>query len=205
MVVYRWDCMCAREGSVCAMFMWLCPQTEAKEKSLSADDGDDSSSFGIGHSSDGPMETVDLQAAVSGEEDMRTVIAAIAALSRGQAMVVDKLTQLEKVQIDVQFICDDMKFVHEDIERVFDQVCDIRDAAAESGRVKEDVSADASPPEPWNGNGNDLDPPMALSVSTTFGDTAGYDDDVPYGTPGSMTVESTLSKHNRTRPIQTLQ
>ena len=168
--------------------MWECPQIDEREQILSGDDDNDCSSFGTAPSSEGFMEALDIRAAASEEGDMHTLIAAIAALSRGQAVVTDKLALLEKLvgagQIDIAWVREDMKCVHQDIERVFDQVCDIRDAAAEVGRLKEDVSVDASPTPPWNGTSHAPDAPKAPSVSTTFGEPTCDDEDMHHGHGG---------------------
>ena len=127
------------------------------------------------------METPQLAAVASGHEDMPTLLAAIAALSRGQAIVVEKLTLL---QFDMAGVREDMKAVETVMGDLATHVCDIRDATSELERVKELVAVDDSPPQPWNGEEQVVDIGKAPSMSTTFGNQTCDDDDLPYGHAG---------------------
>ena len=64
-------------------------------------------------------------------------------------------------------------------------MCDIRDATAEVERSKEQISVNASRPNPWNGKEHAMDLATVSSVSTTFGEPTCDDDNVPYGNTGS--------------------
>jgi hypothetical protein len=115
---------------------------------VAADDGDDASSYGTEESGEVPMETPYIEPAVSKEDDITTLIAAVAAFSREQTVVIEKLDFLEKIVETVQFdminVRDDMKAVNVAMERIAGHVCGIRYVPAEVEIRKEQVSLDNS-------------------------------------------------------------
>ena len=159
---------------VCNRFMRNCTQIAEKERSPSVGEGDELSSYGSGHSSEGYLEPHTIPAPTSGEDDLPTLVAGIAALSRGQAIVLEKLTFLEKivgtVQFDMTWVCDDVKSVHEAMDRFADFACDFQDEAVEVQRLKEQVSLDGSPRQAWKGKEVVVDLPRGPSVSTSLGE-----------------------------------
>lgn len=169
-------------------FMRLLLQIAEKEHSVSAEEGDEGSSYGSGHSSEGLMEPPELAAEAGEEEDMPTLIAAIAALSRGQAIVVEKLTLLEKVvgtlQLEMNSVRDDMKVVHQVMGRVADHVCDIRDVTADVERLKEQVSMDAIPPQHWKEMPHGMEITRAPHASTSRAKPTRGENDDPHSNAG---------------------
>ena len=61
-------------------------------------------------------------------EDMAALLGGIAQLARGQAIVLERLSFLEKivgtVQFDMTWVRDDVKSVHEAMDRFADFACD---------------------------------------------------------------------------------
>jgi hypothetical protein len=159
---------------------FMCVGYVQQEQALSADDADDISSYGSEPSSEGRMQSTRLAMAASGSGDMATLFAAIATFARGQAIVTEKLEFLEKavgtVQFDMTWVRDDMKVVHQVVEKMVDTVYNIHDDAVELDRAREQVSLDASPPLPWRGKEQVADIPKPPSASTSRGD-AHYADD----------------------------
>jgi hypothetical protein len=94
------------------------------------------------------METSYIGPAVSKVDDITTLIAAVAAFSREQTVVIEKLDFLEKIVGTVQFdminVRDDMKAVNVAMERIAGHVCGIQYVAAEVERRKEQVSLENS-------------------------------------------------------------
>ena len=164
--------------------MWLkFPQVAEPDPSLAADEADDVSSYGTGHSSEGFMERTRLAVAASEGADIETLFAAIATFSRGQSIVIEKLALLEKVvgtvQFDMTWVRDDMKSVHQVMERIAGHVCNIKETTAEAERLREQVSVDASPPQPCRGKASADDFEKAPSASTTRGEQQRGDDELP--------------------------
>lgn len=170
---------------VCNRFMRSCPQIDEEGEETWADDGDGYSSYGTDESGDGPMDTSMTRAAVSGNADITTLIAAVAEFSRGQAVVIEKLTLLEKVvgtvQFDMTWVRDDMKAVNDAMSRIADQVRDPRDATPELERPPEQVSVEASLGLPWKGKEKCAELGKGPSASTSLGEEEYGDVDVPNG------------------------
>ena len=150
------------------------PQIAELDPALPQDEDDELSSYGTGNSSEGRMENT--RDAVAGSEggDIETLLSAILTFSRGQAIVIEKLALLERVvgtvQFDMTWVRDDMKAVHQVMERLAEDMCDIRDGTAEVERPREQVSVDASPPQAVGGNGDVEDVTKAPSASTSRGE-----------------------------------
>lgn len=168
---------------VCNRFMRNCTQIAEKERSPSVGEGDELSSYGSGHSSEGYLEPHTIPAPTSGEDDLPTLVAGIAALSRGQAIVLEKLTFLEKivgtVQFDMTWVRDDMKSVQQVMERIGSHVSDIRDAAAEADRHEEQAPVERGPRQAMKGKEQVevyMRPP---SLSTSLVERACRGGDVP--------------------------
>lgn len=147
---------------------------------MSADDGDDISSYGSEPSSEGRIQSTRLAMAARGSEDMAALFGAIATFARGQAIVIEKLEFLEKavgtVQFDMTWVRDDMKAVHQVVEKMADIVYNIHDDAVELDRAREQVSLYGSPPPPWRGKEQVADIPKPPSASTSRGDAHCADD-----------------------------
>ena len=163
-------CLC----KICNRFMSKCPQVAEKENLLPLDEVDETSSYGSGHSSEGVLEPIAMPVHTSGAEDIATVFSGIAALARGQDIVVEKLSFLEKIvgtlQFDMTWVRDDMKSVHQAMDRFADYVGDVEDEAAEAQRLKEQVSLDGSPHPAWKGKEVVVDFSWPPSASTSFGE-----------------------------------
>jgi hypothetical protein len=148
------------------------------------DDGDDASSYGTEESSETPMETSYIEPAVSKEDDITTLIAAVAAFSREQTVVIEKLDFLEKIVGTVQFdminVRDDMKAVNVAMERIAGHVCGIRDVPAEVEIRKEQVSLENSLGLPSSWKENTVSFGKGPSASTPRGSPTYQIDDVPF-------------------------
>ena len=141
---------------------------------MSGDEVDEASSYGSGHSSGAFMEASTVAVPASGGEDMAALLGGIAQLARGQALLLDRLSCLERivgtVQFDMTWVRDDTKSVHEAMDRFADFVCDFQDEAIEVQRLKDQVSLDGSPRQAWKGKEVVVDLPRGPSVSTSLGE-----------------------------------
>ena len=173
-------------------------QIAEKEPSLSAGDGDGCSSYGTEHSSQGLLETCQAAVPTGLGEGLSHLNAAIAALSKGQAIMVEKLTLLEKivgtVQFDMTWVRDDMKGVHHVMEEMSNHVCDIRAASTEVERAKEQVSVDANPTEAWEGPGHTEEFRKAPSASNSHGEQTRGHDVMPYCNNGRIDIDSYIEE-----------
>ena len=160
---------------VCSRFMRKWPQVAENEQSLSADDGDEHISHGSANSSEERMESTRLALASTVEGDIGTLYAAIATFARGQDIVVEKLTLLEKVvgtvQFDMTWVRDDIKAMHQAMETIVEQVSDIREGAEEVDISREEVALDVSPQQPWKGKMHVPNIEKPPSASTSRGET----------------------------------
>lgn len=151
------------------------------EKPISAEDDDGESSHGREHSREMPMEQTRLAMAAGEKADIATLYAAIATFSRGQAIMIEKMTLLEKIVGTVQFnmtwVRDDMKAVMERFSA--DPVLEIPDGDAELGTPMEQVSVDAIPPPTWKGKELVADTTKASSASTSRADRWSVETDNP--------------------------
>ena len=174
------------------MFIRKWPQIAQPQ--MAADDVDDISSYGTGHSSEGRMQDTRDIVAATGEGDMGTLFAAIASYSRGQAILIDRLALLERavgtVQFDMTWVRDDMKAAREALDRMAEHECDIGGGTAELERPREQVSVDASPLKAWTGKDNAADCAKPPSASTSRGDLPCGDDGVPKWNAGASEVGS---------------
>jgi hypothetical protein len=174
----------AWKWAVCKRLMQKCLQVAEDDQPSSADDADDISSDGSLHSSEGYPETSPVPVPVCGGDDLTTLLAGIAGLARGQGILLEKLMFLEKsmgtVQFDMTWVRDDMKAVHQDMERFGDFVCDVQDEAMAAGRLKEQVTLEDSPRLAWKGKEHEVDFTRAPSVSTSRGEQQ-YGTDVVAG------------------------
>ena len=159
--------------NVCSTLKLRSPQVAEKEQSMSADEDDEGSSYGSGHSSEGFLETSTIAVPVGGSEDLAALLGGIAQLARGQAIILEKMSFLEKfvgiVQFDMIRVRDDMTSVHQAMDRFADYVCDIQDAAGDAERLKEQESLEGSARQGWKGKEAALDFPPAPSVSNSHG------------------------------------
>ena len=141
---------------------------------MTVDEEDDISSYGSGHSSEGVQEITTMAVPTSSHDDLATVFSGIAALARGQAIVLEKLTFLEKivgtVQFDMTWVRDDMKSVHQAMDRFADYVCDVQDEAADRQRLKEQASLDGSLQQSLKGKEHAVEFPQPPSASTSLGE-----------------------------------
>jgi hypothetical protein len=168
---------------VCDRFIRICPQVAEKELSFMADDVDDYSSHGTEHSSEGRMQRTRLAVAEGGEGDLATLYAAIATFSRGQAILIEKMTKLERavqtVQFDMTWVRDDMKAVHQVMERIAECFCDAGEAALDVDIGREELPVDDSPVEHWKGKEAAVDIPKPPSLSASRGEGQSGVDNVP--------------------------
>ena len=180
------------------MFMLKFPQIAEPDPSMAEAEGDELSSYGTGNSSEERMENTREAVAASEGADTGTLFSAIATFARGQAIVIEKLTLLEKVvghvEFDMTWVRDDMKAVHEVMERIAGNVCDIRDATAEAERPREQVSVDASPPQAVGGKENVEDFTKAPSASTSHGEQQYGGEGVPNWIAGGNEVGSYIDE-----------
>ena len=148
-------------------------QVPEKEHSMSADEDDEGSSYGSGHSSEDIVETTTIAVPVGASEDLAALLGGIAQLARGQAIVLEKMSFLEKlvgtVQFDMIRVRDDMTSVHQAVDRFADYVCDIQDEAGDVERLKEQESLEGSARQGWKGKELALDYPPAPSVTNSHG------------------------------------
>ena len=135
---------------------WL--QSAEKEVVLPADDVDEVSSYGTGNSSEGIPEPPTIIVTDDMGEGLTTMNAAIAALGAAHAIIVEKLTSLENavvtVQFDMTFVRDDMTGVHNAMDHIAKHVGDLRDGTPQMQKTQGEVHLDASPKQPWTGQGN---------------------------------------------------
>lgn len=159
---------------VCRRFMRRCPQVVGKEDSMSADDADEAASYGSGHFSEDHVENFPIPIPVGGGEDLATLLSGIAALARGQGIMMEKMSFLENivgtVQFDMTFVRDDMAGVHEAMERFGDFVGDVQDAVVEVDRLKEQGSLEGSAGQTRKGKEavQDLTPPPRAVLNLTL-------------------------------------
>ena len=173
-------------------FMHECTQVAEKEHSMSGDEGDEVSSYGTGHSSDERMEATRDAVAASGDGDLGTLFAAIATFSRGQSILIEKLTLLEKVvgtvQFDMTWVRDDMKAVHQVMERIAGNVCDLREGVPKVDMPREQVSVHAYPPRVWKGKEQETYIAKPPSASTSRGDPHCGDDGLAGGSVENIDI-----------------
>jgi hypothetical protein len=174
-----WYCV----WEVCNRFMSNCPQVAEKEQSYTADDGDDYYTDGSEHSSEVRMEQTRLAVAEGGDGDLGALYAAIATFSRGQAILMEKMSLLERVvgtvQFDMTWVRDDMKAVNQAMEKIAGHVRETGEVEADVQRGREGVSVDVSPLEHWKGKELVADIPKPPSPSTTRGDGPSGGDNAP--------------------------
>jgi hypothetical protein len=149
-------------------------QVAEREQALLAEYVDDTSSYGSGNSSEGFVATSPVPVTATGCDDLSTLLSGIAALARGQGIVLEKLSFLEKivgtVQSDMTWVRDDMKAVHDAMDRFGDFVCDVQDAAGEDNRLKEREFRDGSPLLAWKGKEHVVDLPQANNATNEHGE-----------------------------------
>jgi hypothetical protein len=151
------------------------------EKHVSAEEDDGEYLQGTDHSREGPMEPSRLAVVAGDKGDIATLYSAIATFSRGQALMIEKMTLLEKivgtVQFDMTWVRDDMKAVMERFSA--DPVLELPDGVAELGTPMEQVSVDAIPPPTWKGKELVADTTKAPSASTSRADRWSVETDDP--------------------------
>ena len=123
---------------------------------------------------EGVLDTAGMGAPGIGGYDATTLLEGIAALARGQGIVIEKLGFLEMlvgtVQFDMTWVRDDMKSVHQAMDRFADYVCDVQDDVAEVQRLKDQVSLDGSEQQVRKGKEHVVDCTRPPSASTSRGD-----------------------------------
>jgi hypothetical protein len=168
---------------LCNRFIITFLQVAEKEQTLSAEDDEDWSSHGTEHSGEALMEVTRAALAESEGIDVATLFAAVATFSRGQAILIEKIAQLERtvgtVQFDMTWVRDDMKAVHQVMERITEDVCDLRDVATKIEIPGEQVSMDVYTPTPWKGNEHAANVSKGPSASTSHGDPQSGNNYVP--------------------------
>ena len=141
---------------------------------MTAEHSDDVLSDGSGHRSDGILDTTRLVVPVNAGNDLPTLLSAIAALARGQAIVLEKLSFLEMivgtVQFDMMWVRDDIKLVHQAMDRFGDYVCDVQEEVAEVQKLKEQVSLDGSAGHAMKGKEHVVEFQRPPSASTSHGE-----------------------------------
>lgn len=165
-----------------------CPQIAEKEHTFSGDDGEDYLSDGSEHQSHGFLVTPIMEPPVHVGDDPHALSAGIEALSRGQAILIEKITFLEKivgtVQFDMTWVRDDMKLVNQAMGKFGSEVCDTRGAEPVVEVFKEQESEDARPPQTRKGKEQVQDFPRPPSLSTSLVERACAGDSLPYSTAG---------------------
>lgn len=186
------------------MLKWL--QVAEKEDSMSADEVDEYSSDGSGHTSEGFLDPPTIAVPVGSNEDMAALLGGIAQLARGQAILLERLSFLDKivgtVQFDMTWVRDDMQSVHQAMDRFADYVCDIQDAVGNVEKEKEQVSLDDSPRQAWKGKEPMVDFPRPPSASTSHGERQYGLNDVACRLEGGnyLPGSQTFVKNNVTNP-----
>ena len=174
--------------------MRKCPQIAEKEPSLSSDDGDDCSSYGTETYSQGFLEDCPVAVPTIMGDGLAALNAALAAFSKSQAIVVEKLALLEKavgtVTFDMTWVRDDLKGVHHAMEKMSNHVCDQQAGTTEAERFKEQVSVDANAKDIWEGQGHAQASRKAPSASNSHGEQLYGDDAMPYCNTGLNEVGS---------------
>jgi hypothetical protein len=98
---------------------------------------------------------------------------AIATFARGQAIMMERMSSLERVvgslQFDMTGVRDDMEAVRKAMDKLAGQVCDTRAGAVDAERGREQVSVDVSPLEHWKGKEPVAGSPKPPSPSSTRG------------------------------------
>lgn len=150
---------------------------------MGEDDVDDNTSYGTGYSSDGYLEPDNAVATEGTGDGIAALHAAIASIGATQAIVIDKLTLLERavatVQFDMMWVRDEMKVVHNVMKKIAEHVSDVRDAATEVERIQEQVPMDANPKQTCIGKGQEDNVVKAPSASTSRGEEVYVDEDDP--------------------------
>jgi hypothetical protein len=137
------------------------------------DEEDGSQSDGSGHDSEDYLEIPTVAVQVGGGEDMAALLGGIAQLARGMGIMLERISFLEQmvgtVQFDMTWVRDDVKGVHEAMNRFGDYVCDIQDAAADVDRVMDQARLDGSQQQQWKGKDIVVDFPIPEGVSNMHG------------------------------------
>ena len=151
-----------------------CPQVAEERRALQADEVEEISSYGSGHSNEGFLQTRTMALPADVVSDLPTLLAGIAGLARGQGIVVERLSYLEKVmgtvQFDMTWVRDDIKSVHQAMDRFGDYVCDVQDEVADVQREREQVSLDGSLRHDMKGKEHVVEFPRPPSASTSRGE-----------------------------------
>lgn len=111
---------------------------------MAADDEDECSSYGSEYSGEWEMETSKQEAEKGLGEAMQAMKATLASLER---MVLS-------VQFDMTCVRDDLKVVHNVVDNIADQLCELRDAPAEAETYRENIAGDVGAFGTWKANGN---------------------------------------------------
>jgi hypothetical protein len=163
--------------------MRTCPQVAEKEVSFTSEDVEAYCSQGTEHSSEGRMERTRPAVAEGGEGDMGTLYAAIATISRGQGILIEKMTMLERavgtVQFDLTWVRDDVKAVHQVMDRIAECFCDAGEGPLDVDTGRDQVPVEDSPVEHWKEKEPAVDITKTGSPSTSRGDGHSGVDNVP--------------------------
>jgi hypothetical protein len=115
-------------------------------------------------------------------EDLATLLSGIAALARGQGMLLDRLSLLEQlvgtVQFDMTWVRDDMLSVHEAMDRFGDFVCDVQEAALGVEGMDDQVPLDTAPQQAPKGKDEVVDFVQVPMNTTSRGEHQYTDKDV---------------------------
>lgn len=161
-------------------YTWNWLQLEEKEQDIAGDDVDGSSSDGTGYSTEGELEPSTMVATEGAGDAMAAMNVAIASIAKTQAIMIEKLTLMERavatVQFDMMWLRDDLKEVHNVMDNIAGHVCDLGDATTEVDALHEQVSVDANMRQAYTEKGNDEDCAKGPSVSTSPGEEVGVQD-----------------------------
>ena len=121
---------------------------------MATGDGEESSQHEVELDNEGLLGTEIIALPLDIGQDTSTVTGGIAALCRGQGILMEKMTYLEKivgtVQFDMTWVRDDMKLVQQVMEKYNQHVGAASDAAADVDRLKGQLPVDGMR---WRGVG----------------------------------------------------
>ena len=139
---------------------------------MATGDGEESSQHEVELDNEGLLGTEIIALPLDIGQDTSTVTGGIAALCRGQGILMEKMTYLEKivgtVQFDMTWVRDDMKLVQQVMEKYNQHVGAASDAAADVDRLKGQLPVDGSPLRAWKGKQHVEDMPRPPSVISTL-------------------------------------
>lgn len=142
------------EVIVCKYILQQTPQPRQMRLAEATADAQQCSSYGTVDSEDDKVnETLGKEAADSMVDGMKAKSAGIAAIEATQIDILKKLASmgnaLATMQVDINWVREDMKVVHEVVDKVAEHVCELTDVTAEVEKLQQQTCVGPSPWGTW--------------------------------------------------------